>query len=70
MLFTNFIFYTKGSVYLIHEDRPAPGWVAFLVPLKDGILREDVSLVQQEDDLVERLEEVHVVVAKLLKKLK
>jgi hypothetical protein len=42
--------------------------VALLVPLEDGVLRENVSLVQQENDLVERLKEVHVVVAVFLKR--
>jgi len=40
--------------------------VAVLVPLEDGVFGENVGLVEQEDDLVERLEEVHVVVAVFL----
>jgi len=40
--------------------------MALLVPLEDGVFGENVGFVQQEDDLVERLEEVHVVVTVLL----
>ena len=42
--------------------------MALLVPLEDGVFGEDIGLVEQDDDLVERLQEVHVVVAVFLKK--
>ena len=53
-------------MYLIHEDRPSPGRVALLVPLENGVFGENVSLVQQEDNLVERLQEHHVIVTEFL----
>ncbi len=53
-------------LHLLHEDGPAAGGVAVLVPLEDDLLGEHVRLVQQQHDLVEGLKEVHVVVAVLL----
>jgi hypothetical protein len=53
--------------YLVHEDRPSSGRMALLVPLEDSIFGENVGFVEKEDDLVERLEEVHVIIAVLLK---
>jgi len=40
--------------------------MGLLVPLENSVLAQDVDLVQEKDDFVERLEEVHVVVAILL----
>ena len=53
-------------LHLLHEDGPALGDVAVLVPLEDHLLAEHLGLVEQEDDLVEALEKVLVVVAILL----
>jgi hypothetical protein len=41
--------------------------MALLVPLEDSIFGENIGFVEKEDDLVERLEEVHVIIAVLLK---
>ena len=48
--------------HLLHEDGPALGDVAVLVPLEDHLLAQDLSLVEEKHDLVETLEEVLVVV--------
>ena len=53
-------------LHLIHEDSPALGCVAILVPLENHLLREHLSLVEQQDDLVEALQEVLIVVTELL----
>lgn len=53
-------------LHLLHEDGPALGDVAVLVPLEDNLLAEHLGLVEQQDDLVEALEKVLVVVAILL----
>ena len=53
-------------LHLLHEDGPALGDVAVLVPLEDHLLAQHLGLVEQQDDLVEALEEVLVVVAILL----
>merc|ERR1712079_491632 len=44
-------------LHLLHEDSP---------PLEDDFLAEDLSLVEEEHDLVEALEETLVVVAVFL----
>ena len=51
---------------LLHGDSPPIGYMTILVPLEDHLLTEHLSLVKQEQDLVEALEEVLVVVAILL----
>merc|ERR1719195_2246927 len=53
-------------LHLLHEDSPSLGNVAVLVPLEDNLLAEDLSLVEEEHDLVEALEETLVVVAVFL----
>ena len=53
-------------LHLIHEDSPALGCVAILVPLENHLLGEHLSLVEQQDDLVEALQEVLIVVTELL----
>ena len=53
-------------LHLFHEDGPALGDVAVLVPLEDDLLAKHLGLVEQQDDLVEALEKVLVVVAILL----
>ena len=49
-------------LHLLHEDGPALGDVAVLVPLEDHLLAQDLSLVEEKHDLVETLEKVLVVV--------
>ena len=53
-------------LHLIHEDSPALGCVAIFVPLENHLLGEHLSLVEQQDDLVEALQEVLIVVTELL----
>merc|ERR1712038_1414298 len=53
-------------LHLLHEDGPPLGNVVVLVPLEDDLLAEDLSLVEEEHDLVEALEETLVVVAVFL----
>ena len=53
-------------LHLIHEDSPALGGVAILVPLEDHLLGQHLSLVEQQYDLVEALQEVLIVVTELL----
>ena len=53
-------------LHLIHEHSPPLGGVAVLVPLEDYLLRQHLSLVEQQYDLVETLQEVLVVVTELL----
>ena len=53
-------------LHLIHEHSPPLGGVAVLVPLEDHLLRQHLSLVEQQYDLVETLQEVLVVVTELL----
>ena len=53
-------------LHLVHEDCPTLGDVTVFVPLEDNLLGEDLSLVEEHHDLLERLEEALVVVAILL----
>ena len=53
-------------LHLVHEYGPALGDVSVLVPLEDDLLGQDLSLVEEHHDLLERLEKALVVVAVLL----
>ena len=53
-------------LHLIHEHGPPLGGMAVLVPLEDNLLGQHLSLVEQQYDLVEALQEVLIVVTELL----